>query len=64
MEEEIDSSLQIENIEFRRINVRNILNGMAPINEEENRILGMKKGLEFISNPKNKINEINHIKKD
>ncbi|MEA4900326.1 Fic family protein [Desulfitobacterium sp.] len=59
MEEEIDSTLQIENIQSNRDSVRKILQGFAPENEEENRILGMKKGLEFIGDPTNKITEEN-----
>lgn len=57
MEEEIDSTLQIENIYSSRESVRKILGGMAPTSEEENRILGMKKGLDFISDLQNKITE-------
>ncbi len=59
MEEEIDSTLQIENIQSNRDSVRKILQGFAPENEEENRILGMKKGLEFIGDPMNKITDEN-----
>lgn len=59
MEEEIDSTLQIENIQSSRESVRRILQGFAPENEEENRIFGMKKGLEFIANQANKITEEN-----
>ncbi len=59
MEEEIDSTLKIENIQSNRDSVRKILQGFAPENEEENRIFGMKKGLDFISDPKNKITEEN-----
>ena len=59
MEEEIDFTLQIENIQSNRDSVRKILQGFAPINEEENRIFGMKKGLEFISDHTNKITKEN-----
>ncbi len=59
MEEEIDFTLQIENIQSNRDSVRKILQGFAPTTEEEDRILGMKKGLEFISDPTNKITEEN-----
>lgn len=59
MEEEIDSTLQIENIQSNRDSVRKILQGFAPETEEENRILGLKKGLEFIGDPTNKITEEN-----
>ena len=57
MEDEIASSLTIESIDFSRDSVRKILRGYAPADESENRIFGMKKGLEFISDPDNKITE-------
>ena len=59
MEEEIISTLTIENIDFSRDSVRKILKGYAPSDESENHIYGMKKGLEFISDPSNKITEEN-----
>ena len=59
MEEEISSTLTIENIDFDRKSVRKILQGYAPADEGENRVYGMKKGLEFISNPSNNISEKN-----
>lgn len=59
MEDEIYSTLLIENITSSRNSIRNILNGFSPKNSEENRIYGMKKGLEFISNKNNKITEEN-----
>ena len=59
MEEEIISTFTIENIDFSRDSVRKILKGYAPADESENRIYGMKKGLEFISDPTNKITEEN-----
>lgn len=59
MEEEISSTLTIENIDFSRESVRKILQGYAPTDSSENRIYGMKKGLEFISNPENLISEEN-----
>lgn len=59
MEDEIASTLTIENIDFTRNSVRRILKGYAPVDESENRIYGMKKGLEFISDPQNKITEEN-----
>lgn len=61
-EEEIACSSAIENIDFSRDSIRNILKGYAPKDEMENRILGQKKGLEFISDPKNKITEENLYK--
>lgn len=59
MEDEIASTLTIENIDFSRDSVRKILKGYAPSDESENRIYGMKKGLEFISDTGNKITEEN-----
>lgn len=54
-EEEIAASNAIENIHFSRKSIRNILRGLAPQDEMENRILGQKKGLEFIADPANPI---------
>lgn len=59
MEDEIASSLTIEDIDFTRDSVRKIMTGYAPSDESENRIYGMKKGLEFISDPAHKITEEN-----
>ncbi|NLB79007.1 MAG: Fic family protein, partial [Clostridiaceae bacterium] len=59
MEEEIDSTLKIERIQSNRDSVHRILHGFAPESEEEDRILGMKKGLEFIGDPVNKITQEN-----
>jgi Fic family protein len=59
MEEEIVSTFSIEQIDTSRASVRKILSGYAPDSESENRILGMKKGLEFISDPQNELNEEN-----
>lgn len=59
MEYEIASSFSIESIDFSRDSVRKILRGYAPADESENRIFGMKKGLEFISDPDNEITEEN-----
>lgn len=53
MEEEIISTLTIENIDSSRDSVRKILRGYAPTDESESRIYGLKKGLEFISDPAN-----------
>ena len=47
-EDEIVATSAIENIDFSRDSVRKILKGMAPNDEQENRILGIKHGLEFI----------------
>lgn len=59
MEEEITASLTIENVDFARDSVRKILQGSAPANESEDRIFGMKRGLEFISDLDHKITEDN-----
>ena len=61
-EEEIISTSAIESIDFSRDSVRNIFKGLAPKDEEENRILGLKQGLEFIADTGNKINEENIYK--
>lgn len=62
MEEEIISTFTIENIDFSRDSVRKIMAGYAPGDESENRIYGMKKGLEFISDPTHAITEENIFK--
>lgn len=59
MEDEIHSTFTIENINSSRESIRRILNGYAPTNDDEDRIYGMKKGLEFISDLSNKITEAN-----
>ena len=59
MTEEIYATLQIENIHSTRSSIRHILNGNAPRNEEENRIYGMKRGLDFIADQQNEITEEN-----
>ena len=58
-EDEIVATSAIENIDFSRDSVRNILKGYAPKNDQESRILGIKKGLEFIADTSNKITEEN-----
>lgn len=62
IEDEIVATSSIENIDFSRDSVRKILKGYAPKDEEENRILGLKNGFEFISNKDNKITEENIYK--
>ena len=57
MEEEIVSTFTIEQVDFTRDSVRKILSGLAPTDESESRIFGMKKGLEFISDLANQITE-------
>ena len=57
MEEEISSTFLIEQVDFTRDSVRKILSGLAPSDESESRIFGMKRGLEFISDPVNRITE-------
>ena len=59
MEEEILSTFSIEHIDTSRDSVRRILSGYAPVSESENRIYGMKKGLEFIGDPQHRITEEN-----
>lgn len=61
-EDEIVATSAIESIDFSRDSVRNILKGMAPKDEQENRILGIKHGLEFIADRANKITEENLYK--
>lgn len=58
-EDEIIATSAIESIDFSRESVCNILKGFAPKDEEENRISGMKKGFEFISDTQNSITEEN-----
>lgn len=58
-EDEIVATSAIESIDFSRDSVRNILKGMAPKDEQESRILGIKRGLEFITDPANRITEEN-----
>lgn len=58
-ENEIVATGAIENIDFARESVRKILKGMAPTDEQENRILGLKQGLQFIADTQNKITEEN-----
>lgn len=57
MEDEIASTLSIESIDFSRDSVRKILRGYAPADESENRIYGLKLGLEYIAEAQNTISE-------
>lgn len=59
MGEEIAASFTIENIDFTRESVRRIMAGHAPQDAGEERILGMKRGLEFICDRANTITEEN-----
>jgi Fic family protein len=59
VEDEIISTSSIESIDFSRDSVRSIMKGYAPKDEAENRIYGLKKGFEFISDKSNKITEEN-----
>ncbi len=61
-ENEIIATSSIESIDFSRESVRKILKGLAPKNNEESRILGIKNGLEYISDISNKITEENLYK--
>ena len=62
LEEEIIATSAIESIDFNRDSVRNIMKGLAPRDDEENRIYGLKCGFEFISRRENKITEENIYK--
>ena len=55
MEDEIAASMEIEGIRTSSESVRHILTGYAPRNEAEEKICGMKPGLDFIADPANKI---------
>lgn len=46
-----------ESIRSTRSSIRYILDGYAPRDEQEARIYGMKRGLEFIANRQNRITE-------
>ncbi len=59
MEEEIASTMEIEGIDTSRDSVRRILQGYAPVSDEESRIYGMKLGLDFIADPSHAITEEN-----
>lgn len=59
MTEEIHATFQIESIRSSRNSIRHILNGYAPRNEEESRIYGMKRGLDFIADRQNAITKEN-----
>ena len=59
MTEEIHATFQIESIHSSRNSIRHILSGYAPRNEEESRIYGMKRGLDFIADRQNAITEEN-----
>ena len=61
-EDEIMATSAIESIDFSRDSVRKILKGLAPNDEQESRILGIKLGLEFIADADNKITEENLYK--
>lgn len=62
VENEIISTGEIENIDYNRDSVRNIMKGLAPKDDEENRIFGLKKGFDFIADKSNKITEENIYK--
>lgn len=55
MEDEIISTLSIEKIDTKRESVREILNGKAPQSQNEEKAYGIKRGLDFISDPANQI---------
>jgi len=62
VEDEIIATSAIESIDFSRDSVRKILKGMAPNDEQENRISGIKRGFDFIADTTNKITEENIYK--
>ncbi len=62
MEDEIHYTLHIENIQSSKESIHRILSGWAPKDESENRIFGMKKSLDFITNPANEMTEENIFK--
>ena len=57
--EEIIATAHIESIDFSRESVRHILQSQPPKDDEEEKILGLKQGLEFIADPDNAITEDN-----
>ncbi len=59
MEDEIFSTLSIENIESNRESIRRILRGFAPADETELRIYGIKRGIDFVSSQQNQITQDN-----
>ena len=59
MEDEILSTFRIEQINTTRESVRRVLAGPSPRNEDEHRVYGMKRGLEFIADPSHTISEGN-----
>ena len=58
-EDEIVATSAIESVDFSRDSVRRILKGFAPQDEEELRITGLKRGLDFISDTAYEITEEN-----
>ncbi len=59
MEEEIISTLSIESINTSRESVRRILKGGAPNHGNEEKAFGIKRGIDYIADKKNQINEYN-----
>lgn len=59
MEDEIIGTLSIEQIDSSRESVRRILHGGAPQANNEYKAFGIKRGLDFIVDPTNKITEEN-----
>lgn len=59
LEDEIISTLTIEDVDFSRDSVRSILAGANPKDDKEARVAGMKIGLEFIADKQNVISEEN-----
>jgi hypothetical protein len=59
MENEIFSTLSIENIESSHDSIRRMMNGYEPSDSKERRIYGIKKALDFIADPGNEITQEN-----
>lgn len=59
MEEETAATFDIEGIDYKRESIRKIFAGRAATDKMEECIVGMKKGIEYISNPAHIIDESN-----
>ncbi len=59
MEEEIISTLSIESINTSRESVRCLLKGDAPNHDNEEKAYGIKRGIDYIADKRNKITEYN-----
>ena len=59
LEIEIAATLAIESVATSRASIRSIMDGYAPKDEAEKKILGIKHGLEFVADRSNLINTYN-----